>query len=256
MPNSQHPRNPSLIDSSPSFDDEADILNDSISLDMNHDDSFSFHGNQSTFIAPPRPGPIPSAGLTEEPEDRGRVQVGPSRDRSLPKHEQTKRRVARRHQDLENERDWLRQINRLLESSADEMDKVKLKLVNVQTAIETSHELLDLYSKILTQTEHTRELISNPDWAGLTEDTRRRVELRRQEKIRLAQQREKEREEELMRERKRREQEAEEAERVRKLNQSQRSNRPQIATNSRARGASSTAGRANRGKSRIARLNP
>lgn len=39
----------------------------------------------------------------------------------------------------------------------------------VQEASETSHRLHDLYSSILAQTEHTRELLSDPMWEGLTE---------------------------------------------------------------------------------------
>ncbi|KAA1067069.1 hypothetical protein PGT21_007556 [Puccinia graminis f. sp. tritici] len=259
---------------------DADILNDSISMNMEDD---SFDGNESTFILPSNPaGPssssnprsIPTASSQPVPPssqnrnnpagDHHQFSSSPEKEpaeeprrRRQPKassKDQWVRRETERNRELENERDWLRDINQLLEKSADEMDQIKGKLENVQSATETSHELLDLYSKILTQTEHTKDLISNPNWEGLTADMKRRAEMKQAEKARLAQEREREREEELLRERKQQQLEAEAAaEAARKQSQLQRSTRG-MGTSTRGRGAGTTAGRTARGKSRIGRI--
>ncbi|PLW06117.1 hypothetical protein PCASD_23272, partial [Puccinia coronata f. sp. avenae] len=164
------------------------------------------------------------------------------------------RRETERNQELENERDWLRDINRLLKKSADEMDTIKDNLANVQSATETSHELLDLYSKILTQTEHTKDLLSNPNWQGFSADMKRRAEIRQAEKTRLAQEREREIEEQLMREQKQQQLEAEAAaEAARKQSQLHRSTRG-AGSATRGRGRGTTAGRSVRGQSRIGRI--
>lgn len=41
------------------------------------------------------------------------------------------------------------------------------RVQNLQAAANTSHELLDLYSRICSQAEHTKDLILDPDWKGL-----------------------------------------------------------------------------------------
>ncbi|KAH9457807.1 hypothetical protein Pst134EB_010119 [Puccinia striiformis f. sp. tritici] len=173
---------------------DADILNDSISMNMEDD---SFDGNESTLILPSKPvvnpsssnnpktGPahpgqsVPSTSKDPFNGDTVNQQSSPSPEEEQaeePRSQQSNttnrdewmRRELARNRDLENERDWLRGINKMLEASADEMSQIKQKLQNVQTATQTSHDLLDLYSKILNQTEHTKDLLSDPTWQGLS----------------------------------------------------------------------------------------
>ncbi|OAV94574.1 hypothetical protein PTTG_03796 [Puccinia triticina 1-1 BBBD Race 1] len=260
------------------WNDDADILNDSISMNMDDD---SFDGNESTLILPSNPaGPsssnnprsipagssqsVPSGSknpfnphpFSSPPEkEEQEEEEGPSRRKpNKSSKDEWIRRETERNRELENERDWLREINQLLEKSADEMENIKEKLGNFQSATETSHELLDLYSKILTQTEHTKDLLSNPNWEGLTADIKRRTEIRQAEKIRRAEEREREREEELIRERKQQQLEAEAAaEAARKQSQLHRFTRGSSSA-TRGRGAGTSAGRTARGKSRIGRM--
>ncbi|KAI8458194.1 DASH complex subunit Duo1-domain-containing protein [Phakopsora pachyrhizi] len=103
--------------------------------------------------------------MTPRPNKKKQRQVEESND--LPSKFKWDKEVERNLK-LEREKDWLERMNGMLENVADQMDGIKDKFKNVQRATETSHSLLDLYSRILTQTEHTRELISNPDWQGLT----------------------------------------------------------------------------------------
>ncbi|PLW45098.1 hypothetical protein PCASD_04606 [Puccinia coronata f. sp. avenae] len=137
---------------------DADILNDSIWMNMEDD---SFDGNEITLILPANPaaaaaGPSSSSGKTSTRSAVANVnEPGPSSSKtrhqfsSSPAHdepaveedvddrqagksstEQWIRRETERNQELENERDWLRDINRLLKKSADEMDTIKDNLTN------------------------------------------------------------------------------------------------------------------------------
>ncbi|KNE97745.1 hypothetical protein PSTG_08964 [Puccinia striiformis f. sp. tritici PST-78] len=259
---------------------DADILNDSISMNMEDD---SFDGNESTLILPSKPVVNPSSSNNPKtgPAHPGQSVPSTSKDpfndntvdhqsSPSPEEEQAEeprsqqsnttnrdewmRRELARNRDLENERDWLRGINKMLEASADEMSQIKQKLQNVQTATQTSHDLLDLYSKILNQTEHTKDLLSDPTWQGLSADMKRRAEAKEAEKKRQEEERAREREEELIREREQQRLEAEAAaEAARKQSQLGRSTRGS-GSGRRGRGTGSTAGRSVRGQSRIGRF--
>ncbi|MBW0525712.1 hypothetical protein O181_065427 [Austropuccinia psidii MF-1] len=253
---------------------DADILNDSISIDLDDD---SFDGNQST-LAPPTAvherflRDPPSSASTHKrgsprhstqansadmrsspPISTDREQSQPNsppdtiRRRKSPGHSDDRwTRETSRNEELERERDWLREMNDLLENAADDMNKMKEKIQSVEVATQASHELLDLYSKIMTQTEKTRDLLLNPVWQGYSADVQRRTEAKRQEQIRLAKEQEKEREEQLLREQ---QQQAEaEVERLRK------SQLPKPTRGRTTRGRATTTTRTNRGKSRVGRI--
>ncbi|KAH9442698.1 hypothetical protein Pst134EA_031667 [Puccinia striiformis f. sp. tritici] len=133
---------------------DADILNDSISMNMEDD---SFDGNESTLILPSKPvvnpsssnnpktGPahpgqsVPSTSKDPFNGDTVNQQSSPSPEEEQaeePRSQQSNttnrdewmRRELARNRDLENERDWLRGINKMLEASADEMSQIKQKL--------------------------------------------------------------------------------------------------------------------------------
>lgn len=230
------------------------------------DDSFEY-GNDTTFVLPSKLTSSSNPAVVDpQAKKREPIHAKPwsSREDDTKYSDHSVRRQILRNLELERERDWLRNINQLLLKSADEMDKIKHKFENVQSATQTSHDLLDLYSKILGQTEHTKDLLSNPDWKGLTEDIQVRSKIEEQERINLLREKEKEEAEELERQTKQRQVELEEAQKIKQQNQltkSTRSGSSSIPTkNSRDRGrgsgvsGGSTAGRTVRGKSRIGRI--
>ncbi|GAA6008449.1 hypothetical protein JCM11491_004482 [Sporobolomyces phaffii] len=71
---------------------------------------------------------------------------------------------------LRREREELRGMNKVLRSVVASLKLTERNMNNVQAAASTSHDLLDLYSRILSQAEHTKDLILDPDWRGLEAD--------------------------------------------------------------------------------------
>ncbi|GAA5903169.1 DASH complex subunit DUO1 [Sporobolomyces salmoneus] len=71
---------------------------------------------------------------------------------------------------LRRERQELRGMNKVLRDVVTSLKITELNMNNLQNATNTSHELLDLYSRILSQAEHTKDLILDPDWNGLEAD--------------------------------------------------------------------------------------
>lgn len=91
---------------------------------------------------------------------------------------------------LRRERDWLKSMNDVLEKAADDFDAVADKMLaslfafrywpcarsdagaatvqRVTSTTASSHALLDVYSRILTQAEHTHQLLRDPSWKGAT----------------------------------------------------------------------------------------
>ncbi|GAA5955613.1 hypothetical protein JCM3765_001801 [Sporobolomyces pararoseus] len=116
---------------------------------------------------------------------------------------------------LRNEREELRGMNKVLREVVLALKTTESNMTNLQHAANTSHELLDLYSRICSQAEHTKDLILDPDWRGLDADEQFLLEKQQayeqeQERIRLEQEREQERilqEEREREEKKRREME-------------------------------------------------
>ncbi|GAA5985136.1 hypothetical protein JCM5350_000856 [Sporobolomyces pararoseus] len=124
---------------------------------------------------------------------------------------------------LRNEREELRGMNKVLRQVVLALKTTESNITNLQNAANTSHELLDLYSRICSQAEHTKDLILDPDWRGLDADEQFLLEKQQayeqeQERIRLEQEREQERilQEEREREEKKR-RELEDAELRRKM---------------------------------------
>ncbi|POW20557.1 hypothetical protein PSHT_03406, partial [Puccinia striiformis] len=256
---------------------DADILNDSISMNMEDD---SFDGNESTLILPSKPVVNPSSSNNPKtgPASRSICPInfeGPFQRRHsqsaiitfarrgtgrraeistihTTNRDEWMRRELARNRDLENERDWLRGINKMLEASADEMSQIKQKLQNVQTATQTSHDLLDLYSKILNQTEHTKDLLSDPTWQGLRYEKEGRGQRSGEEETRGRKSTRERGRVDSRREQQRLEAEAA-AEAARKQSQLGRSTRGS-GSGRRGRGTGSTAGRSVRGQSRIGRF--
>ncbi|GAA6039972.1 hypothetical protein JCM8097_002645 [Rhodosporidiobolus ruineniae] len=80
--------------------------------------------------------------------------------------EEEKKRVRQ----LREERDYVRGMNRVLSGLKGELGKMEGKFASVGDTIETSHQLLDLYSRIASQAEHTKDLLLDGEWEGVQKD--------------------------------------------------------------------------------------
>ncbi|KAK4053630.1 hypothetical protein OIO90_003869 [Microbotryomycetes sp. JL221] len=96
--------------------------------------------------------------------------------------EEDRRRIV----ELRDERDGLRTMNRTLRSLLGGLEGMDIKLQTLGENIETAHGLLDLYSKISAQAEHTQALLLDTQWQGVTHDAQMLIE-REAEAARLAQ---------------------------------------------------------------------
>ncbi|KAK4048523.1 hypothetical protein OIV83_004691 [Microbotryomycetes sp. JL201] len=86
--------------------------------------------------------------------------------------EEEKRRIA----ELREERDGLRVMNKTLRELLGGLQGVDAKLQVLGENIETAHGLLDLYSRIAAQAEHTQALLLDTQWQGVTHDAQMLVE--------------------------------------------------------------------------------
>lgn len=105
-----------------------------------------------------------------------------------------------REQTLIAELDQVRQVNDVMEGVLESIDTAEVNLETVLTTTKNANKVLDTWVSILSQTEHTKNLLFNEQWHGATKDD----ELQQEREVALQQKREKERQE---RERKQREQE-------------------------------------------------
>ncbi|KAM0786026.1 hypothetical protein ACM66B_006841 [Microbotryomycetes sp. NB124-2] len=96
--------------------------------------------------------------------------------------EDEKKRIA----ELRDERDGLRVMNKTLKGLLSGLQGVDAKLQVLGENIETAHGLLDLYSRIAAQAEHTQALLLDTQWQGVTHDAQMLIE-REAEAARLAQ---------------------------------------------------------------------
>ncbi|KAH9816481.1 hypothetical protein DFH28DRAFT_1081797 [Melampsora americana] len=230
--------------------EEEDFLNDSISMNLNEDDSFL--GNQT--IIPPSTSKKPSSTNSDtNPTSTQLESNSKQKEENKSKLNNKWKEEVKRNQELEEERDFLKHINDILEIAANDLDEIPEKIQRIQQASETSHNLLDLYSKILSKTEETRETLLHPHWQGLTEETKRRSDLELEEK-RLKREREIEIERQRLAEIQKR-QEEEEAEKARLRSSQNQTQVPRYNSRGTNRGrVSRTASGTVRGTSRIGRI--
>ncbi|GAA5904407.1 hypothetical protein JCM8208_004187 [Rhodotorula glutinis] len=71
---------------------------------------------------------------------------------------------------LRSERDGLRSMNGVLEDMRGALAGMEGKMQAFEATIETSHQLLDLYTRIASQAEHTKDLILDREWQGVSHD--------------------------------------------------------------------------------------
>ncbi|KAI5805531.1 DASH complex subunit Duo1 [Peziza echinospora] len=97
----------------------------------------------------------------------------------------------------------VRQINKVIEGVIGSLDKAKANMETVASTVNNADKLLNLWIRILSQTEHTQRLILNGHWEGASKDI---TDLEAEAIARAndaARRREDERERELARERER-----------------------------------------------------
>ncbi|GJN93951.1 hypothetical protein Rhopal_007010-T1 [Rhodotorula paludigena] len=80
--------------------------------------------------------------------------------------EEERERIVR----LRDERDGLRGMNRVLDGMVGALRGMEGKMQAFESTISTSHALLDLYSRIASQAEHTKDLLLNGEWEGVMKD--------------------------------------------------------------------------------------
>ncbi|GAA6059925.1 hypothetical protein JCM10212_003065 [Sporobolomyces blumeae] len=71
---------------------------------------------------------------------------------------------------LRSEREELRGMNKVLQQVIKSLRITEGNMVHLADAATTSHELLDLYSRIASQAEHTKDLILDTEWQGAAHD--------------------------------------------------------------------------------------
>jgi hypothetical protein len=96
-----------------------------------------------------------------------------------------------RQQLLQAELDQIRQTNDVIEGMIESIEKTSSHLDVVLTTTQNVDKLLDMWTRILSQTEHTQRLLFNHSWQGLARDDelheqrqemlQRKLEVERQE---------------------------------------------------------------------------
>lgn len=110
------------------------------------DDTFAFKGSMGRS-APHNPSPQPD-----------QAQPGLEPD---PVQEDATARLMR----LRAERDRLRKLNESVERSIEYFSGARGQLGRLQENIETTHGLMRVWSDLMSQTEHTRNLVMDPNWS-------------------------------------------------------------------------------------------
>ncbi|GAA5924872.1 hypothetical protein JCM1841_006957 [Sporobolomyces salmonicolor] len=77
---------------------------------------------------------------------------------------------ANRIKGLREERDGLRAMNAALEGVLGALKGTEGKMEAFESTLQTSHALLDLYTRIASQAEHTKDLLLDVEWQGVMQD--------------------------------------------------------------------------------------
>lgn len=71
---------------------------------------------------------------------------------------------------LQSELDSLRRINGVVSGLNSSLDRAKENMATVSATVDSASSLLDMWTRILSRTEHTQRLILNPAWGGAGAD--------------------------------------------------------------------------------------
>ncbi|KAI0129486.1 DASH complex subunit Duo1-domain-containing protein [Xylariales sp. AK1849] len=71
---------------------------------------------------------------------------------------------------LQRELSGVRQINELIEGVIGTLERARGNMGTVSKTVNTASTLLNTWTRILSQTEHSQRLLLNPDWKGASQD--------------------------------------------------------------------------------------
>lgn len=71
---------------------------------------------------------------------------------------------------LNQEISQVKKVNQVLETVNQSLDKSESNITAIEAAVHNANELLDVWVKIMSQTQKTRELLEDSQWHGLTSD--------------------------------------------------------------------------------------
>ncbi|KAL4810430.1 DASH complex subunit Duo1-domain-containing protein [Aspergillus unguis] len=71
---------------------------------------------------------------------------------------------------LQKELQTVRNVNHVIESLLESLDKAKGNMHTVSQTVNSASTLLNTWTRILSQTEHNQRVILNPEWQGATQD--------------------------------------------------------------------------------------
>ncbi|KAH6842866.1 DASH complex subunit Duo1-domain-containing protein [Chaetomium sp. MPI-CAGE-AT-0009] len=113
-------------------------------------DDFDSSDHDDTFTSPPNPAP----GRSKTPTNQSsRFDTDESREAALRK-----------------ELDGVRKINEVIEGVIGTLERAKGNMGTVSKTVDNASMLLNVWTRILSQTEHNQRLLLNPEWKGSTQD--------------------------------------------------------------------------------------
>ncbi|RPA76436.1 hypothetical protein BJ508DRAFT_417579 [Ascobolus immersus RN42] len=102
----------------------------------------------------------------QEPQDNARA--GSERPRQPRAHSYID--PEEREAALRAELEGVEKINDVIENVLSSLESAAGNMETVTSTITSANALLSLYTRILSQTEHTTRLLLNPNWQGITND--------------------------------------------------------------------------------------
>jgi DASH complex subunit Duo1 len=170
---------------------------------------------------------------TKKPRSPKHKPIHHESSRSKTLYEETEVRDAA----LRTELDSVRKVNEAIEGVIESLNKAKSSMSSVNSTVSSATQLMQTWTRILSQTEHSQRLILSPNWGGATQD------VADAEQETYARQREAERRETEEQERKAAAtRKAEEEERRRMVNESAIESKVTRSTSTRGRGRGARAG--------------
>ncbi|BGP27599.1 DASH complex, subunit Duo1 [Rhodotorula toruloides] len=178
------------------------------------------------------PAPAPSASSS----DAEQAEIEPPKKLEGPYSEAEVEEIRR----LKEERDGTRGMNAVLGDLLGSLRGMEGKMQDFESTVSTTHALLDLYTRIASQAEHTKDLLLDGEWGGVMKASCRSLDyedlMAREAAAAEAERQRLEQEAFEAAERARKDREAEEEARRRKREEEERSARAPGSAGARGRG--------------------
>ena len=117
---------------------------------------------------PPSTGDKPSN--QPEPSPTPHQDLRSSNAKPLPSKQDLEQPPQDRTSALQSELDSLRRMNGVISGLNSSLDRAKKNMATVSATVDSASSLLDMWTRILSRTEHTQRLILNPAWRGAGAD--------------------------------------------------------------------------------------